>query len=82
HRFFPSFQAICRALREILVQQTPHFIRFYEGLVGLSGSTNERTTNPSAGLSQMALALSPNGEFLAVLLHHTLSFYRLRRRHD
>ena len=38
---------------------------------------NEPTGNPSAGLTQMALALSPNGEYLAVLLHHTLSLYRL-----
>ena len=38
---------------------------------------NEPAGNPSAGLSQMALALSPEGKYLAVLLHHTLSLYRL-----
>jgi hypothetical protein len=38
---------------------------------------NEHAGNPSAGLAQMALALSPNGKYLAVLLHHTLSLYRL-----
>jgi hypothetical protein len=38
---------------------------------------NEPAGNPSAGLTQMALALSPNGKYLAVLLHHTLSLYRL-----
>jgi hypothetical protein len=37
----------------------------------------ERVGNPSAGLTQMALALSPDGKYLAVLLHHTLSLYRL-----
>jgi len=39
--------------------------------------TDEPVGNPSAGLSQMALALSPNGKLLAVLVHHTLSLYRL-----
>ena len=38
---------------------------------------NEHAGNPSAGLSQMALALSPDGKYLAVLFHHTLSLYRL-----
>jgi hypothetical protein len=38
---------------------------------------NEPAGNPSAGLTQMALALSPDGRYLAVLLHHTLSLYRL-----
>jgi hypothetical protein len=38
---------------------------------------NERVDNPSAGLTQMALALSPDGKSLAVLLHHTLSLYHL-----
>lgn len=37
----------------------------------------EQIGNPSAGLSQMALALSPDGKLLAVLLHHTLTLYRL-----
>lgn len=37
---------------------------------------NEPAGNPSAGLSQMALALSPDGRTLAVLLHHTLTLYR------
>jgi hypothetical protein len=38
---------------------------------------NEPAGNPSAGLTQLALALSPDGKYLAVLLHHTLSLYRL-----
>lgn len=38
---------------------------------------NEAAGNPSAGLAQMALALSPDGKFLAVMLHHTLSLYQL-----
>ena len=38
---------------------------------------NEPAGNPSAGLAQMALALSPDGKYLAVLLHHTLTLYRL-----
>jgi hypothetical protein len=38
---------------------------------------NEAITSSSAGLNQMALALSPDGEYLAVILHHTLNFYRL-----
>jgi hypothetical protein len=38
---------------------------------------NEPAGNPSAGFTQMALALSPDGKYLAVLLHHTLSLYRL-----
>jgi hypothetical protein len=38
---------------------------------------NEPVGNPSAGLAQMGLALSPDGKSLAVLLHHTLSLYRL-----
>jgi hypothetical protein len=38
---------------------------------------NEPAGNPSAGLTQMALAFSPDGKYLAVLLHHTLSLYRL-----
>jgi hypothetical protein len=38
---------------------------------------NEPIGNPSAGLSISALALSPDGRYLAVLLHHTLSLYRL-----
>ncbi len=37
----------------------------------------EPITNPSAGLNQMSLALSPDGKLLAVLLHHTLTLYRL-----
>lgn len=37
----------------------------------------EPITNPSAGLNQMALALSPDGKYLAVILHYTLNFYRL-----
>jgi hypothetical protein len=37
--FFPTFQAIGCAFREILVQHTPHFIRIYTGFVGFSGST-------------------------------------------
>ena len=40
-------------------------------------SVDEPAGNPSAGLSQMSLALSPDGENLAVLIHHTLSLYRL-----
>jgi hypothetical protein len=38
---------------------------------------NEHAGNPSAGLAQMALALSPDGKYLAVLLHHALTLYRL-----
>jgi hypothetical protein len=38
--FFPSFQAICYAFKEILEHQTPLFIRIYNGFVGFSGSTN------------------------------------------
>jgi hypothetical protein len=38
---------------------------------------NEPAGNPSAGLNQMALALSSDGKYLAALLHHTLSLYRL-----
>ena len=38
---------------------------------------NEPAGNPSAGLAQMALALSPDGKYLAVLLHHTISLYQL-----
>lgn len=38
---------------------------------------NEPVGNPSAGLAQMGLALSPDGKSLAVLLHHTLTLYRL-----
>jgi hypothetical protein len=38
---------------------------------------NEPAGNPSAGLTQMALALSPDGKYLAVLLHHTLTLYLL-----
>lgn len=40
-------------------------------------SWTEPVHDPSAGLNQMALALSPDGKYLAVLLHQTLSFYRL-----
>ncbi|MGB8262004.1 MAG: hypothetical protein WCE75_16715 [Terracidiphilus sp.] len=69
--------------------ETGHYTRFRS----LSGeirvqdwSTNQRVAdirvnepagNPSDGLNQMALALSPDGKYLAVLLHHTLSCYRL-----
>jgi hypothetical protein len=35
------------------------------------------TQNPSAGFRESALALSPDGKFLVVLLHHTLTYYRL-----
>jgi hypothetical protein len=45
--FFPSFQAICSAFREILKQKTPHFIRFYTGFVGFSGSTTYPTQTES-----------------------------------
>jgi hypothetical protein len=38
---------------------------------------HEHAGNPSAGLNQMALALSPDGKRLAVLLHHTLTLFRL-----
>jgi hypothetical protein len=38
---------------------------------------DEPAGNPSDGLSQSALALSPDGKYLAVLLHHTLTCYRL-----
>jgi len=38
---------------------------------------SESAESSSAGLTQMALALSPDGKYLAVLLHHTLSLYRL-----
>jgi len=38
---------------------------------------SEPARSPSAGFTQMALALSPDGKSLAVLLHHTLSLYRL-----
>jgi hypothetical protein len=38
---------------------------------------NESAGNPSAGLTQSALALSPDGKYLLVLLHHTLTCYRL-----
>ena len=38
-------------------------------------SWKEPIANASAGLSQMALALSPDGTRLAVLLHHTLTLY-------
>jgi hypothetical protein len=34
-------------------------------------------TNPSVGFSQSALALSPEGKYLLVLLHHTLTCYKL-----
>jgi hypothetical protein len=37
---------------------------------------NEPAGNPSDGLNQSALAISPHGKYLAVLLHHTLSLYR------
>jgi hypothetical protein len=40
-------------------------------------NVNEPLVNPSAGLTQMALALSPDGKRLAVLLRHTLTLYRL-----
>lgn len=38
---------------------------------------NEHASNPSAGLAQMALALSPDGKYLVVLFHHTLTTYQL-----
>lgn len=38
---------------------------------------SEPAGNPSAGLIQSALALSPDGKYLLVLLHHTLTCYRL-----
>jgi hypothetical protein len=38
---------------------------------------NEPAGNPSAGLRQMAFALSPDGKLLAVILHHTLTLYSL-----
>lgn len=38
---------------------------------------NEPAGDPSAGLTQSALALSPDGKYLLVLLHHTLTCYRL-----
>ncbi len=37
----------------------------------------ERVTNPSAAFEQSALALSPDGKYLAFLFHHTLTLYRL-----
>jgi hypothetical protein len=37
----------------------------------------EAVTNPSDGLNQTALALSPDGQRLAVLVHHVLTLYRL-----
>jgi hypothetical protein len=37
----------------------------------------EQIGNPSAGGNQMSLALSPDGKLLGVLLHHTLTVYRL-----
>ena len=40
---------------------------------------NEPAGNPSAGLTQSALALSPDGDYLLVLLHHTMTCYRLPR---
>lgn len=44
------------------------------GKIDLEGPTQ----NPSVGLQQSALALSPDGKYLAVLLHHTLTYYRLQ----
>ena len=38
---------------------------------------NEPAGNPSAGLTQIAVALSPSGKFLAVLAHQNLSLYEL-----
>lgn len=38
---------------------------------------NEPAGNPSAGLNQMALALSPDGKLLALLLHQNLTLYAL-----
>jgi hypothetical protein len=38
---------------------------------------SQPATNPSAGFSQSALALSPDGRYLLVLLHHTLTCYEL-----
>jgi hypothetical protein len=38
---------------------------------------NEPAGNPSAGLAQLALALSPDGQYLAVLLHQKVTLYRL-----
>lgn len=37
----------------------------------------EAVTNPSDGLNQTALALSPDGQRLVVLVHHVLTLYRL-----
>jgi hypothetical protein len=56
-------------------------------IIVLDWSTNKRLAeleidepvvdNPSVGFKQMALALSPDGQYLAVLLHRTLTLYRL-----
>ena len=43
-------------------------------------SWKEPIGNPSAGLRQMALALSPDGTRLAILLHHTLTLYLIPSR--
>ncbi|MGB6686732.1 MAG: hypothetical protein WBE76_02715, partial [Terracidiphilus sp.] len=37
--FFPAFQAICCAFREILDHKTTRFIRFYRSITCFSGST-------------------------------------------
>jgi len=63
-----------------------HFNKIAAAIVVRDWTTNdviaqihwtERIENPSAGLTQMALALSSDGKLLAVLLHRTLSLYRL-----
>ena len=63
-----------------------HFNTLNGKFIVLDWNTNKRVgeielaepvENPSAGFNQTALALSPDGKYLAVLLHHTLSLYRL-----
>jgi hypothetical protein len=39
---------------------------------------SEPTQNPSAGFTESAMAISPDGGRLAVLLHHTLTVYQLQ----
>jgi hypothetical protein len=63
-----------------------HFSVLRGSVIVLDWNTNRRVEefniaepvgNPSAGFTQAALALSPDGKYLAILLHHTLSLYRL-----
>ena len=63
-----------------------HFNRLTGKVIVLDWSTNkkvgeikisERVSNPSAGFEQTALALSPDGKYVAFLFHHTLSLYRM-----